>query len=45
MEDYDPMLFLAKGSLATFAAIVVAVLILAAVGAAAGVPINELIGN
>lgn len=42
-ENFDPMLMLAKGSLATFAAIAIATAILAAVGAAAGVPVTEMI--
>jgi hypothetical protein len=41
--NFDPMLCLAHGSLAAFAAILIATAILAAVGAAAGVPISELV--
>lgn len=44
-KDFDPMLCLAHGSLAAFAAIVIATAILAAVGSAAGVPVSELIGG
>jgi L-alanine-DL-glutamate epimerase-like enolase superfamily enzyme len=41
-KDFDPMLCLASGTLATFAMIAVVMVVMAIIGAAAGTPVHEM---